>query len=241
MDLGIAGRVALVTASSKGLGRATAEALAAEGVKVALCARGRDALAETAAAIADAGGEALAIPADVTDPTQPAALVATTVEHFGRLDILVANAGGPPPARAMDVTDEQLAAAVNANFATSVRLVQAAVPHMTANRWGRICCITSSSVKQPIPGLALSNAARTALWAWAKTAAADLFPDGITLNLACPGSHDTERIRSLGRVPDRLGRPEDFGKVVAFLCSEPAGFVSGAALQVDGAATLGLL
>jgi 3-oxoacyl-[acyl-carrier protein] reductase len=243
MDLGIAGRVALVTASSKGLGRASAEALAAEGVKVALCARGRDALAETAAAIADAGGEVLAIPVDVTDPAQPAALVATTVEHFGRLDILVANAGGPPPASALDVTDEQLAAAVNANFATSVRLVQAAVPHMQANGWGRICCITSSSVKQPIPGLALSNAARTALWAWAKTAAADLFPSGITLNLACPGLHATDRIKELGMADGDVpvGVPADFGRVVAFLCSDPAGFVSGVALQVDGAATVGLL
>lgn len=243
MDLGIAGRVALVTASSKGLGRASAEALAAEGVKVALCARGRDALAETAAAIADAGSEALAIPVDVTDPTQPAALVATTVEHFGRIDILVANAGGPPPGRALDITDEQLAAAVNANFATSVRLVQAAVPHMQARQWGRICCIASSSVKQPIPGLALSNAARTALWAWAKTAAADLFPDGITLNLACPGLHATDRIKELGMADGDtpVGVPADFGRVVAFLCSEPAGFLSGVALQVDGAATVGLL
>lgn len=243
MDLGIAGRVALVTASSKGLGRASAEALAAEGVKVALCARGREALAEAASAIADAGGEALAIPADVTDPPQPAALVATTVEHFGSLDIVVANAGGPPPARAMEITDAQLAAAVNANFATSVRLVQAAVPHMQAGGWGRVCCIASFSVKQPVPDLALSNVARTALWAWAKTAAADLFPHGITLNLACPGLHATDRIRELGRADGdvALGDPADFGRVVAFLCSEPAAFVSGVALQVDGAATVGLL
>jgi 3-oxoacyl-[acyl-carrier protein] reductase len=243
MDLGIEGRVALVTAGSKGLGRGAAEALAAEGVKVVVCARGREALAETASAIAEAGGEALAIPADVTDPAQPAALVAATVAHFGRIDIVVANAGGPPPARALDVTDEQAAAAVNANFLTSVRLVQAAVPHMRAQRWGRICCIASSSVKQPIPVLALSNAARTALWAWAKTAAADLFPDGITLNLACPGLHATDRIKSLGMAGGdvAVGDPGDFGRVVAFLCSQPAAFVSGVALQVDGAASVGLL
>lgn len=243
MDLGIEGRVALVTASSKGLGRASAEALAAEGVKVVIAARGEEALAETATAIRDAGGEVFAVPADVTEPDAPARLVGATVDRFGRLDIVVANAGGPPPGRALDVTDEQLAAAVNANFATSVRLVQAAVPHMRAEGWGRICCITSSSIKQPIPVLALSNAARTALWAWAKTAAADLFPDGVTLNLACPGLHATDRIVQLGMAGEGavIGDPGDFGRVVAFLCSQPAGFVSGAALQVDGATTVGLL
>ncbi|HEX2039321.1 MAG TPA: SDR family NAD(P)-dependent oxidoreductase [Acidimicrobiales bacterium] len=243
MDLGITGRVALVTAASKGLGRASAVALAREGVKVALCARGRDALADAASEIADLGGEALAIPADVTEPEAPARVVATTVEHFGRLDILVANAGGPPPATALDVTDQQLADAVNANFVTSVRLVREAVPHMRPGGWGRICCIASSSVKQPIPGLALSNAARTALWAWAKTAAADLFPAGITLNLACPGLHATDRMKELGFDGEgvALGDPGDFGRIVAFLCSEPAAFLSGVALQVDGAATVGLL
>ena len=113
---------------------------------------------------------------------------------------------------------------------------------MREGGWGRICLITSSVVKQPNPGLALSNTARAGLWAWAKTAAADLFGDGITLNLACPGYHATERVKALG-VPDDLpmGDPADFGRVVAFLCSEPARFLSGAALQVDGARTVGLL
>jgi 3-oxoacyl-[acyl-carrier protein] reductase len=113
---------------------------------------------------------------------------------------------------------------------------------MRAAGWGRICLITSISVKQPIPTLALSNTARTGLWAWAKTAAADLADDGITLNLACPGTHATERMRQLGGLGDgRVGDPADFGKVVCFLCSDQARFVSGAALQVDGAATVGLL
>ncbi|HVF74431.1 MAG TPA: SDR family oxidoreductase [Acidimicrobiales bacterium] len=243
MDLGIAGRVALVTAASKGLGRGAALALAAEGVKVVICARGRDALAETAAAIAEAGGEALAVPADVTEPAQPAALVAAAVRHFGRLDIVVANAGGPTPMTALDVTADAVHEAVEANFLTSVRLVQAAVPHMRANRWGRVCCITSFGVKQPIPGLVLSNTARTALWAWAKTAAPELFADGITLNLLCPGLHATDRVKQLGRsVGDGpLGDPDDFGRVAAFLCSEPAKFVTGTALQVDGGAVVGLL
>jgi 3-oxoacyl-[acyl-carrier protein] reductase len=204
-----------------------------------LCARDRPALEEAAAAMP---GEALAVPADVTDPGTPARLVAAAVERFGGLHVLVGNAGGPPPARALEVTDDALLAAIDANLLTSIRLVRAAVPHMRDAGWGRICLIASISVKQPIPTLALSNTARTGLWAWAKTAAADLAGDGITLNLACPGTHATERMRQLGGLGDgRVGDPADFGKVVCFLCSDQARFVSGAALQVDGAATLGLL
>jgi 3-oxoacyl-[acyl-carrier protein] reductase len=242
MDLGISGKVALVTASSKGLGRASAEALAADGAKLVICARGGDALKDAEASIAALGAEVLAIESDVTQPDQPARLVAAAVERFGGLDILVANAGGPPPARALDVTDEQILAAVNNNLLTSVRLVREAVPHMRANGWGRICLITSSSIKQPIPTLTLSNTARTGLWAWAKTTAADLFDDGITLNSACPGLHDTDRVRSLGgNVSGRIGNPAHFGQVVAFLCSEGASFISGTAVLVDGAMSAGLL
>ena len=242
MDLGIEGKVALVTASSKGLGRASAIALAADGAKVVICARGKDALEDTAAAIRDAGGEVEAIVRDVTEPSAPAELVEATVDRFGGLDIVVPNAGGPPPGRAVDLTDEQLLSAVNANLITSVRLVREAVPHMQPKGWGRICMIVSASVKQPIPTLSLSNTARTGLWAWAKTAAMDLFPSGITLNLACPGLHATDRMKALGGAGDQpMGSPEDFGKVVAFLCSEQAKFISGTALQVDGARTTGLL
>jgi 3-oxoacyl-[acyl-carrier protein] reductase len=237
VDLGIEGKVALVTAASKGLGRGAALALSREGAKLAVCARGEEDLARTASELP---GEVLAIPADVTEPDTPARLVQETLERFERLDILVANAGGPPQARALEITDEGMRAAVEANLLTSTRLVKEAVPHMRATGWGRIVLIASTSVKQPIPNLAYSNAARTGLWAWAKTASQDLAGDGITLNLACPGLHATDRVKELG-VGGRLGDPEDFGRVVAFLCSEPAGFVSGVALQVDGAATLGLL
>ena len=241
MDLGIGGRVALVTAASKGLGRASALALAEEGARVAICARGEARLRETEQELATRT-DVLAVAADVTDPDVPARLVAATVERFGRLDVLVANAGGPPPGRALDVDDGALRAAIEANFLTSVRLVRAAVPDMLSRGWGRICLVTSHSVKQPIPTLALSNSARTALWAWAKTAAADLFADGITLNLACPGPHATDRMAELGPSSSGpLGDPDYFGRVVAFLCSEPAAHVSGAALQVDGATTTGLL
>jgi 3-oxoacyl-[acyl-carrier protein] reductase len=241
VDLGIAGRAALVTAASKGLGRASAMALRADGVDVVICGRGREAVE---AAVAELGGpdHALGVVQDVTEPGAPARLVEATVARFGRLDILVANAGGPPPGRAFDVTDEQIEAAVNANLTTSVRLVREALPHMQAQGWGRVCCITSYTVKQPIPNLALSNLARTGLWAWAKTAAEDVAGSGITVNLACPGAHATDRMRQLGGGDvGGMGDPADFGRVVAFLCSEPAGYVNGVALQVDGGAVLGLL
>lgn len=241
MDLGIAGRVALITASSKGLGRASAMALAAEGAKVVISARGEDVLRATERDIADAGGDVLAIPADATDPAVPRQLVDAAVERFGSLDILVANAGGPPPMRALDVDDQSVRDAVEANLLTSIRLAQAAVPHMRAHGWGRICMITSVSVRQPIPDLALSNLARTGLWAWAKTAAQDLTADGITVNLACPGLHATDRVTQLGHSAARMGDPADFGKVVAFLCSEPASYVNGVAVGVDGGTVAGLL
>jgi 3-oxoacyl-[acyl-carrier protein] reductase len=241
VDLGLSGRVALVTAASRGLGRAAALALATEGAKVTVCARGEDGLRAAEHELSGIG-EVLALVEDVTDPEAPERLVKATVERFGRLDVLVANAGGPPPGRALEVDDDAFWAALEANLLTSVRLCREAVPHMRGGGWGRICLIASSAVKQPIPGLALSNTPRAGLWAWAKTAAADLFGDGITLNLACPGYHATERVKALG-IPDDLpmGDPADFGRVVAFLCSEPARFLSGTALQVDGARTVGLL
>jgi 3-oxoacyl-[acyl-carrier protein] reductase len=237
VDLGIEGKVALVTAASRGLGRGTALALSREGARLVVCARDPERLEATASELP---GEVLAIPTDVTEPDAPRRLVDAAVERFGGLDVLVANAGGPPQARALDVDGDALLAAINANQLTSIRLVQAAVPHMRAAGWGRICLIASSSIKQPIPTLAYSNAARTGLWAWAKTAAQDLIDDGITLNLACPGLHATDRVKELG-FEGRLGDPEDFGRVVAFLCSDAAGFVSGAAVQVDGAGTIGML
>jgi 3-oxoacyl-[acyl-carrier protein] reductase len=237
MDLGLTGKVALVTASSKGLGRASAQGLVDEGASVAINSRDPERLRSTAAELS---GEVLALPADVTEPDAPRRLIDATVERFGALHVLVANAGGPPKGRAIDVDDATLEAAINANLLTSVRLVREALPHMRAAGWGRICLITSSSVKQPIPDLATSNTARAGLWGWAKTAAQDMMGDGITLNLVCPGLHATDRVKDLG-FTGRLGDPADFGRVVAFLCSEQAGFISGAALQVDGASTLGLL
>jgi 3-oxoacyl-[acyl-carrier protein] reductase len=237
MDLGLDGKVALVTGSSKGLGYACAASLSREGARVTICARHEAPLRSAEAALT---GESLALVDDVTDPAAPARLVERTVERFGGLHVLVANAGGPPAARALDVDDAALEAALNANLLTSIRLVRAAVPHMREAGWGRIVLLASRTVKQPNPALALSNTARTGLWAWAKTAAADLFPDGITLNVAAPGNHATDRGIELG-LTGPMGDPADFGEVVAFLCSAQARFVTASAVQVDGGEILGLL
>ncbi len=241
MDLGIDGKVALVTAGSRGLGRATAEALAAEGVRVMLSGRDPGTLGRARDALHAAGAEVDVRAGDVTDPAEPARLVAATVERFGGLDIVVANAGGPPPGRAIDQSDEALEAAINANLLTSVRLTREALPHMRAVGWGRICCITSYTVQQASPVLALSNTARVGLWGWLKTAAHDLASEGsgITINMICPGPHATDRMKELGGA-GVMGDPADFGSVAAFLCSAQAGFVNGAAVVVDGGATLAL-
>ncbi len=243
MDLGIEGKVALVTASSRGLGKASALALAAEGAKVVITARGEKSLAKAEEELRHAGAEVFAVTTDVTDPEVPAQLVAAAVQRYGQLDIVVANAGGPPAGGALDLDDDALRAAIEANLLTSVRLVREALPHLRAGGWGRLLCIASYSVVQPVPKLSLSNTARSGLRAWAKTAALDIAADDpdITLNLVCPGPHATERMLELG-VPEgsRLGNADDFGKVVAFLCSAPAAFINGAALVVDGGATLAL-
>jgi 3-oxoacyl-[acyl-carrier protein] reductase len=241
MDLGITGRAALVSAASRGLGRATAEALAGEGARVLLSARSEDTLADAAAALRATGAEVVTRAADITDPDVPELLVEATKEAFGTIDIVVANAGGPPPARALDLDDGQLEAALNANLLSAIRLTRAALPTMRTRGWGRFCYITSYSVVQPIPTLALSNTARTGLWAWVKTAAQDIAAEGrgITMNLLCPGPHATDRMRQLGGTGP-MGDPADFGSVAAFLCSEQANFINGAAVVVDGASTLAL-
>jgi 3-oxoacyl-[acyl-carrier protein] reductase len=241
MDLGIDGKVALVVAGSRGLGFATAQALAAEGARLVVSARGEDSLASAASSLRASGVEVATVVADIADPDVPARLVSTAVEQFGGLDIVVANAGGPPPGRSLEVTETQLDAALNLNLRSSIRLIQSSVPVLRQRGWGRICCITSYSVVQPVPSLALSNTARVGLWAWAKTAAQDLASDQscITLNLACPGPHATDRMKELGG-SGVMGDPADFGKIVAFLCSQPAAFVNGSAVVVDGGATLAL-
>lgn len=236
MDLGLEGRVAVVTAASKGLGRATALALAAEGAKLVVNARSTDLLDELAATMDDV----VVVAGDITDPAVPSRLTDSALERWGRVDIVVANAGGPPTGGALDVDDDQILDAINANMLASIRLARAAIPHMREQHWGRICLIASVSVRQPIRDLTLSNIARTGLWAWAKTAAQDVAEDGITINLAAPGLHSTDRLKERG-VTGRMGDPADFGQVVAFLCSEQARFINGIALGVDGGTVTGML
>lgn len=236
MDLGLTDRVAVVAASTRGLGRASAEALAAEGARVVVNGRDEEQLERFVAAHPGS----VAVPGDLADPELPQRLVDAAVERWGRVDVVVGNNGGPPAVEALDVTDEQVLAAVESNLLSSVRLARAAVPHMRRAGWGRIVLVASSSVRQPIRDLALSNVARTGLWAWAKTAAQDLAPDGITVNLACPGLHATDRLAGRA-VTGPVGDPADFGRVVAFLCSESARFVNGVALGVDGGSVTGLL
>jgi 3-oxoacyl-[acyl-carrier protein] reductase len=255
MDLGIHGQAAIVVASSKGLGRASAEALAAEGVGVAICARNAQELEQAAAAMRERGAAVLAVPADVTDAQQLEQLVARTVDHFGRLDILVNNAGGPPPGTFDDVTDEQWEQAFHLNLLSAVRLIRLAVPHMRQQGGGRIVNIVSSSVKEPIDNLILSNSIRAGVIGLAKTLSRELGPHGITVNNVLPGRILTDRLRSLHQrsaqqlgvtaeevarratqdIPlGRLGVPEDLGAVVAFLASKPAGYLTGVTIQVDG-------
>ncbi len=241
MDLGIEGKTALVTAASRGLGRATAEALVAEGVRVMITARDADVLEQTRSDLAGGGAEVEAMAEDVTDPAAPARLVEATRAAFGSVDIVIANAGGPPPGRAFDVDDAAIEAALNANLLSSIRLAREALPSMREHGWGRICCIASYSIVQAIPVLALSTTARAGLHAWTKGAAQDLAHEGsgVTLNVICPGPHTTDRMRELGG-GGVMGDPGDFGRIVAFLCSQSARFVNGVALVVDGGETLAL-
>ena len=246
MDLGLADRTAIVTAASKGLGRGTALALATAGCHLVLNARDATTLTQTANECREHGVDVIEVPGDATAPDMPAHLVSRALDSFGHLDIAIANAGGPPPGKSLEVDDDMIRSAIEHNLIASARLVREAVPPMKEHGYGRIVCITSTSIKQPISGLSLSNTARTGLYAWCKTAATDLAADPatkhITLNLACPGLHDTDRVRQLyaGGAPEGIGDAEDFGRIVAFLCSTSASYITGQALLVHGGATLGL-
>jgi len=244
MDLGIAGRRAAVAAASKGLGRASAAALAAEGVHVAICGRDQAAVEATAAELG-----AVPFVADVSTADGAAAFVRDARDALGGVDILVPNAGGPPPGGFADVSDPaEYARAFELNALSTIAMCAEAVPGMQAQQWGRVVAITSISVRQPIPTLILSNTARAGVTGFLKTVAREVAADGVTVNSLQPGSHDTDRIRALGAgetlaaatPAGRLGRPEDFGALCAFLCSEHARFVTGAAIPVDGGAHAGL-
>ncbi len=254
MDLGIAGKRALVTASSKGLGRGCAEALAAAGVDLVLNARGAEALEATAEAIRAAHGVTVtAIAADITTEDGRA----QALEAAGTPDILVTNAGGPPPGLWSDWSREDFIAALDANMLTPVALMQACLPAMMEAGWGRVVNITSSSVKAPIPQLGLSNAARAGLTGFVAGTARQVAPHGVTINNLLPGIHDTDRATSLdtgvseargismaaaradreGTIPARrYGTAAEFGATCAYLCSAHAGFIVGQNIVHDGGA-----
>lgn len=258
MDLGIEGKVALVAAASKGFGRAIAAGLSAEGARVAICARGAEALHEAAAEIhARTGGEVLPVVADVTTAAGCHDFVEAARQRWGTVEILVANSGGPAPGTFDQLDDAAWEAAVQSTLMNVVRLVRLAVPHMRAAGWGRIVNVQSISVRQPIDTLLLSNSIRPATLGLLKTLATQLAPNGILLNSVLPGSHATDRLNELAAVRaqtsgrsaveelremaasiplGRLGRPEELADVVVFLCSERASFVTGTSLLVDGGA-----
>lgn len=262
MNLGLEGRAAIVAAASKGMGRACARALAAEGARVAICSRSADELRKAAEAIrVETGAEVLAIPADVGKAEEIRALVARTVEAFGGVDILVTNSGGPPPGLFGQFDDADFQAAFETNLLSVVRMVREVLPHMRRRRWGRIVNIQSTSIKQPIDGLLLSNAIRPGVQGLVRSLVNEVSRDGITINTVCPGRILTDRLRgalaararSAGvdydefarheqtTVPvGRFGDPEDIANVVAFLASERASYVTGVAIQVDGGLVRGL-
>jgi len=256
MDLGLAGKVALVTGATSGLGLASAKVLAAEGASIVLCGRRAELAEQEAAALPDAIG----IAADVTDPDVPARLVDATLERFARLDIVVGSTGGPTPGTALETPAEAYDDALALLVKPMVRLSHLAIPHMREAGGGRIVFVTSTVVREPVPMLVLSDAMRMAVHGFAKTLAKQVAGDGITVNCVMPGRIATDRIASLdkaaaaatGRSIDdvrasgersipagRYGEPAEFGAVVAFLCSAQAAYVSGASVPVDGAALAG--
>jgi len=263
MNLGLKGKVAIVAAASKGLGKASAMALAKEGANVSICARDENELLATASEIGSSTGvEVLAIPADMTKPTDIEKLVEETINRFGRLDIVVNNAGGPPTGTFESLGDEEWAKAIELNLFSVVRLSRAALPHLKKQSSGRIINITSYSVKQPLANLILSNAARAGVTGLAKSMSNELGKYNITVNSVLPGLHSTQRLmqtrqsqaqaqgrsledtlaEDLTQVPlGRVGVPDEFGAVVAFLASEQAGYITGQSLVIDGGAYKGLM
>ena len=256
MDLGIEGKTALVVAASKGMGKASALGLAAVGARVVMCARGEAALKDAAAEVKQkTGAEVLALPADASRAQDISRVVAEANRAFGGVDILVANVGGPPPGPFEAMSDEQWKAAFEQVHLSTVRFIRETLPHMKRSRWGRILAIQSSSVKQPVDGLVLSNGIRPGIAGLFKTLAGDLAKDNITVNLVLPGrimtdrflEHQTDRAKRSGITLEkqmelssadipmgRIGTPEEFAAMVVFLASARASYVTGVAVQVDG-------
>jgi len=262
MDLGIKNKVALVTASSSGLGKAAAFSLAREGAHVAICARNVEKLSKTRNLIAaETGGIVKAYPADVTDGDQIKSMVKAVADDLGSVEILVCNAGGPPPGLWNDFDPEDYREAVELNLLSTITLCYETIPYMKRKNWGRIICIVSISAKQPVSNLILSNTARAGVLGFAKSLSNQIARFSITVNSVCPGYTKTERVDNLaqsfaesgkGTVNDfydrleaeipmgRIGTTEEFAQTVAFLASKGAGYITGAAIQIDGGFIKGL-
>ena len=247
MELGLEGRTAIVCGASSGMGLAIAEALAAEGANVSMFARRRELLEREADRIG-----ALAVRGDLTNPADLKRLVDRTVEAFGGIDILVNNGGGPPRSPAVGLTDQQVEDAVELLLVSAIRLTALCLPQLERSGRGRVINIASSSVREPIDSLALSNAVRPGVIGWAKTLAREVGPKKITVNSIAPGRIETERLAELyagqPRAEDleqiplrRFGAPREIASVVCFLASEAASYVSGAVIPVDGGLTRSLL
>jgi 3-oxoacyl-[acyl-carrier protein] reductase len=242
VDLGLTGKVALVTGASKGLGFGVAQALAQEGAVVAISSRSEERTREAAARIG-----AHPFVHDASDVDAAPQLAAAVAAQLGPVDILVANGGGPPAnPDALAFTNEQWRAAYDSLFLGQLALIEAVLPSMRGRHWGRILSLSSSVVREPKPALVLSTAHRSGLLAALKTIATQVAPDGVTINSLLPGSIDTDRIRELGGdrpeatavIPARrLGTVTEFAAAAAFLCSEPAGYITGTTLLVDGGAS----
>jgi 3-oxoacyl-[acyl-carrier protein] reductase len=263
MELGLKGRPALVAAASRGLGKACAAALAAEGASIAICGRDPATLQATRDEIAEAtGSTVVAIPADVSVEEDVLRFVREGTEVLGGCQILVTNAGGPPSGRFEELGDQEFREALELLFFSTMRMAREAIPRMREAGYGRIVVISSTAVKQPIPNLILSNAVRTAVAGWAKTVSDEVARDGITVNAVLPGRVLTDRARWLierqaeasGRSVEeeqrvqeaalpvgRFGEPRDVGDLVAYLASERASYLTGCSIQVDGGLYRGLL
>lgn len=244
MDLGLSGRKALVAGASRGLGFATAKRLSQEGASVAICSSS-DSIHDAAARL---GNGARGFVVDVSNPSEAMGFVAQAADALGGVDILIPNAGGPPPGSATGTEISAYIKGFELNCLSAIAMCDAAVSMMRDAGWGRIVAITSIAVRQPVPDLAASSVARAGLTAYLKLLAHDMAPHGITVNSVQPGYHATARLMALGRdgIEDRipmkkLGDPGDFGAIVAMLCSEQAGYLTGASIPVDGGAYPGLL